>query len=183
MTEQVYIVRSTYINGYGRLFGGQLMQWIDELAGIVCISHCGTTVTTASIDNLNFKVRAYQNDMIVLVGKMTYVGRTSMEVRVDTYIENEHGMQKSINRAYMVMVAIGKDEKAVKVPRLDIETEEERAEWQAVADVKAKCDEPHEFNPMMGHQGCRLAVTYPEIAKMQTRAVMEAAIEVERAIW
>ncbi len=49
-----------------------------------------------------------------------------------------------------------------------------------VGDVKAKCDELHEFNPMMGHRGCRLAVTYPEIAKMQTRAVMEAAIEVER---
>ena len=46
-------------------------------------------------------------------------------------------------------------------------------------DVKAKCDELHEFNPMMGHRGCRLAVTYPEIAKMQTRAVMEAAIEVK----
>ena len=50
----------------------------------------------------------------------------------------------------------------------------------SVQDVKAKCDELHEFNPMMGHRGCRLAVTYPEIAKMQTRAVMEAAIEVER---
>ncbi len=45
--------------------------------------------------------------------------------------------------------------------------------------VKAKCDSLHEFNPMMGHRGCRLAVTYPEIAKMQTRAVMEAAIEVK----
>ena len=48
-----------------------------------------------------------------------------------------------------------------------------------VEDVKAKCAELHEFNPMMGHRGCRLAVTYPEIAKMQTRAVMEAAIEVK----
>ncbi len=48
-----------------------------------------------------------------------------------------------------------------------------------VEQVKAKCDELHEFNPMMGHRGCRLAVTYPEIAKMQTRAVMEAAIEVK----
>ena len=48
-----------------------------------------------------------------------------------------------------------------------------------VEEVKAKCDALHEFNPMMGHRGCRLAVTYPEIAKMQTRAVMEAAIEVK----
>jgi len=46
-------------------------------------------------------------------------------------------------------------------------------------EVQAKCDDLHEFNPMMGHRGCRLAVTYPEIAKMQTRAVMEAAIEVK----
>ena len=47
-----------------------------------------------------------------------------------------------------------------------------------VDELKAKCAELHEFNPMMGHRGCRLAVTYPEIARMQTRALMEAAIEV-----
>lgn len=49
-----------------------------------------------------------------------------------------------------------------------------------IDEVKAKCDTLHEFNPMMGHRGCRLSVTYPEIARMQTRAVMEAAIEVSR---
>jgi pyruvate,orthophosphate dikinase len=49
----------------------------------------------------------------------------------------------------------------------------------SVEEVKATCNSLHEFNPMMGHRGCRLAVTYPEIAKMQTRAVMEAAIEVK----
>lgn len=49
----------------------------------------------------------------------------------------------------------------------------------SVERLKAKCAELHEFNPMMGHRGCRLAVTYPEIAKMQTRALMEAAIEVK----
>ncbi|MBE5967184.1 MAG: pyruvate, phosphate dikinase [Lachnospiraceae bacterium] len=48
-----------------------------------------------------------------------------------------------------------------------------------VEEVKATCNSLHEFNPMMGHRGCRLAVTYPEIARMQTRAVMEAAIEVK----
>ena len=63
-------------------------------------------------------------------------------------------------------------------------TEEEMADLAkdmgiTVDEVKKKCDELHEFNPMMGHRGCRLAVTYPELAKMQTRAVMEAAIEVQ----
>ena len=47
-----------------------------------------------------------------------------------------------------------------------------------VEEVHQKCDALHEFNPMMGHRGCRLSVTYPEIARMQTRAVMKAAIEV-----
>ena len=49
----------------------------------------------------------------------------------------------------------------------------------SLAEVKATCDDLHEFNPMMGHRGCRLSVTYPEIARMQTRAVIEAAIEVK----
>ena len=49
----------------------------------------------------------------------------------------------------------------------------------SVKDLKQKIADLHEFNPMMGHRGCRLAVTYPEIAKMQTRALMEAAIEVK----
>ncbi len=49
----------------------------------------------------------------------------------------------------------------------------------SVEHLKNKCSELHEFNPMMGHRGCRLAVTYPEIARMQTRALLEAAIEVE----
>ncbi len=50
-----------------------------------------------------------------------------------------------------------------------------------VEHLKNKCAELHEFNPMMGHRGCRLAVTYPEIARMQTRALMEAAIEVKES--
>ena len=50
----------------------------------------------------------------------------------------------------------------------------------SVEEVKSTCSELHEFNPMMGHRGCRLPVTYPEIARMQTRAVIEAAIEVSK---
>ncbi len=55
------------------------------------------------------------------------------------------------------------------------------AQGKSVADIKAIIDSLHEFNPMMGHRGCRLAVTYPEIAKMQTKAVIRAAINVQKA--
>lgn len=130
-TEQVYIIRSQHINPQGRLFGGYLMQWIDEMAGIVSRRHSGKSVTTASVDNLSFKAGAYQNDMVVLVGKLTYVGRTSMEVRVDTYVEDYDGKRKNINRAYIVMVAIDEDGNPVRVPGLAIETEAEQAEWSA----------------------------------------------------
>ena len=55
------------------------------------------------------------------------------------------------------------------------------AQGKSVSAIKAICDALHEFNPMMGHRGCRLAVTYPEIARMQTRAVIRAAINVKKA--
>ena len=67
------------------------------------------------------------------------------------------------------------------VPTEDAEIEELAKDMGlSAAEVKARCDVLHEFNPMMGHRGCRLAVTFPEIARMQTRAVMEAAIEVNK---
>jgi len=66
------------------------------------------------------------------------------------------------------------------VPKTDAEMEALAKEMgMTVEHIKEVCDDLHEFNPMMGHRGCRLAVTYPEIAKMQTRALMEAAIEVK----
>ncbi|CDD54417.1 pyruvate phosphate dikinase [Ruminococcus sp. CAG:379] len=55
------------------------------------------------------------------------------------------------------------------------------AQGKSVETIKAIIASLHEFNPMMGHRGCRLAVTYPEIAKMQTRAVIKAAINVKKA--
>ena len=54
------------------------------------------------------------------------------------------------------------------------------AQGKSVKEIKEICDALHEFNPMMGHRGCRLAVTYPEIAEMQTKAVIKAAIAVKK---
>lgn len=131
MMEQVYQVRPGHLNGAGRLFGGILMEWIDEMAGLVALRHAQTNVVTASVDNLRFIRGAYQNDLIVLIGKITYVGHSSMEVRVDTYVESLDGMRKPINRAYLTVVAIDEDGAPVEVPRIIIESESEKAEWEA----------------------------------------------------
>lgn len=64
------------------------MEWIDEVAALTAMRHCGGLVTTCAVENLRFKYGAYINEIIVLIGKITYVGKTSMEVRVDTYVED-----------------------------------------------------------------------------------------------
>ena len=130
-TQQQYFVRPPHINHYGRLFGGKLLEWIDEIAGIVAMRHANALVTTAAIDNLQFKAPAFAGDMVVLEGKVTYVGRSSMEIRVDTYIETLEGDHNMINRAYINMVAIDKEGNPVEVPEICLETEEEQLEYEA----------------------------------------------------
>lgn len=124
--ETVHIVRPNHLNAAGRLFGGILMQWIDEVAGIVAMRHTRCNCTTASVDNLRFIRGAYQQDLLVIIGKVTYVGTTSMEVRVDTYIEDTEGMRRPINRAYFTMVALDENDKPCPVPKLLLESEEEK---------------------------------------------------------
>ena len=130
MVETVRLVRPTHLNSAGRLFGGVLMQWIDEAAGIVAKRHCMSNITTASVDNLRFIRGAYQNDMVVIRAKMTYTGRTSMEIRVDTYVEDSTGMRRPINRAYFTVVALDENDRPKEVPRLVVESETEKAEWE-----------------------------------------------------
>ena len=130
-TEQQYLIRPVHMNHYGRLFGGQLLEWIDEIAGIVAIRHSNALVTTAAIDNLQFKAPAFEGDMIVLQGSVTCVGKTSMEIRVDTYIETLQGDRVMINRAYIDMVAINQEGTAIEVPDLLIETPEQQQEYEA----------------------------------------------------
>lgn len=130
IVETVRIVRPNHLNGANRLFGGILMQWIDEVAGIVAKRHAMTNVITASVDNLTFVRGAFQNEMVVIVGKLTWVGTSSMEVLVETYVENIKRERSLINKAYLVMVSIDENDKPVKVPRLTLETEEQKVEWE-----------------------------------------------------
>lgn len=131
LTEQIHTIIYPDINGFGRLFGGQLLLWLDEVAGATARRHCGHNVTTAAIDNLQFKSGAYLNDVIVLIGRVTHVGSTSMEVRVDTYKEEANGTRHPINRAYFVMVCMGEDGKPAEAPPLIISDDpSEQMEWE-----------------------------------------------------
>lgn len=128
--QQVHVLTMSNLNGYNRLFGGQLMCWIDEVAAVVARRHSGRNVTTAFIDTLEFKRAAYANDTVVIKGKITYAGRTSMEINVKTFVEKLHGERILINEAYIIMVALDENEKPTEIPKLVLETDEEKREWK-----------------------------------------------------
>ena len=129
-TETAHLILPKHLNGTQRLFGGTLMQWIDEVAAIVAKRHCGTKVTTASVDNLTFLKGAYENDLVIIKGKMTWVGKTSMEVCVDTFVENLNGERTRINNAHFIMIALDEKDKPIQVPKLKLETEDEKIAWE-----------------------------------------------------
>ena len=130
-TEQIQILTQSNLNGYNRLFGGQLLAWIDIVAAATARRHSNRNVTTVCVSELVFKAPAYANDTILLCGHIVYAGRTSMDICVKTYVENLDGTRHEINTAYVTMVAIGEDERPVPVPGLILETAEEKREWDA----------------------------------------------------
>lgn len=130
-TSQIQILMPSDINGYERLFGGKLMEWIDVVAAVVARRHSNCNVTTAAVDHLQFKQAAFVNSTIVLKGHITYVGKSSMEVKVVTYVEELNGERRMINGAYLILVAIDENGRPTQVPELILETDEEKAEHAA----------------------------------------------------
>ena len=127
------IVMPQHCNGYAkpRLFGGQLMAWIDVIGAVAARRYTNSAVTTVRVDNLNFIAPAYLNDTVVQEARVTWTGNTSLEVRVDSYVEQLDGSRTTFNRAYLVFVALDDQDKPKKVPPFVPETEEEEAEFEA----------------------------------------------------
>lgn len=130
VVETVHMVRPNHLNSVGRLFGGLLMGWMDEVAVLVAKRHTRMSVITASVDNLRFLKGAYQKDVIVIIGKATYVGTTSMEVKVESYVEQIDGTRTLINRAYFTMVALDEKDHPAEMPKLELECVQEEEEWE-----------------------------------------------------
>ncbi len=129
--EQVYIVMSQHLNSFGHLFGGQLAAWIDIVAGVVATRHSRMPITPAAIDNLRFRQPVSQNELLVLKGRLTHTGRTSMEVRVDSYTENTRtGETRLVNTAFVIEVALDENGRPQPVPPLIPCSEEEKKDFE-----------------------------------------------------
>ncbi len=133
ITSSVQMVLVSDCNGYkkSRLFGGRLMSWIDIIGAVCAQRFTGTAVTTVCVDHLTFLKPAFLGDTIVQEAKVTWSGHTSLEVRVDTYIEKLSGERELTNQAYLVFVALDDQDRPTPVPTFVPETEEEQAEYAA----------------------------------------------------
>jgi acyl-CoA hydrolase len=130
-TEQVHLLMDRDMNGAGRLYGGQLLYWIDEVASVVAMRHSNRNVITVAIERQHFKKPCHLGDLVVLRGQVVYVGKSSMQIRVNSFVEDKQGMRRLINTAYFVMVGLDDNDKPTKVPGLITESESEKAEYIA----------------------------------------------------
>ena len=133
ITTTVQIVLPQHCNGYAkpRLFGGQIMAWTDIVGPVAARRYTQSAVTTVCVDNLNFLSAAYVNDTIVQEARVTWTGNTSLEVRVDSYVEQLDGSRRRVNRAYVVFVAIDAEGRPVPVKPFVPADDAEAREYEA----------------------------------------------------
>ncbi|MCM1496889.1 MAG: pyruvate, phosphate dikinase [Clostridium sp.] len=171
---------------------GRVMAWADKYRKLIVRTNADTPADTAKAVELGAEGIGLCRTEHMFFGE-DRIPKFRRMILSDTVEQREEALKAigEFQKADFKAMYETLEGKPMNVRYLDpplhefVPTEEEDIKALAddmgltVDEVKAKCDALHEFNPMMGHRGCRLAVTYPEIARMQTRAVMEAAIEVK----
>lgn len=130
--RQSFVVKTSIVqppdtNSYGTLFGGKLMAYIDDIAGIAAMRHARRQVVTASTDSVDFLHPIYEGNSVCLEAYVTYTGRTSMEVFVKVTAENLLTGERNVCAiSFLTMVAIDEAGKPAEVPGVMPETEEEK---------------------------------------------------------
>jgi acyl-CoA hydrolase len=142
MTE---IVLPGDTNAMGTIFGGKVMQWIDIAASVAAMRHAGGQVVTASIDALHFLTPIHLGEVVLLRAQVNHVGRSSMEVGVRVEAEDVRTRtRRYTTKAYLTFVAIDASGRAIEVPQLDLQSEEDhRREADAIARRANRLKERH----------------------------------------
>jgi acyl-CoA hydrolase len=125
----VQLVLPNDANTLGNVLGGMVLHWIDLAAAVVAHRHCRSEAVTASIDQVSFLAPIRVGQVAMIAARMTYAGRTSMEIRVDVHSEDLlSGERQQTSTAYVTFVAIDGKGRPRPVPPLILETEDERRE-------------------------------------------------------
>ncbi len=116
-------------NTHGNVHGGVIMKMVDEAGALAAMRHANKLVVTVAIDSMTFMEPIRLGHLVICNAELTYVGRTSMEVRIEVTTEDPlQGLPKITNIAYVVYVAIDLDGHPTPVPELVYETSEEQAQ-------------------------------------------------------
>lgn len=120
-----------HVNNLGHVFGGVVLSMVDRAAAVVAMRHAGQECVTVSIDRVDFREPIYAGELVTCQARVTYVGRTSMEVGVRVLAENLFtGIARHTNTCFLTFVAIDRDGRPVSVRPLALETEEDRKRFQ-----------------------------------------------------
>ncbi len=131
LIEMSELVLPNDTNLLGNLLGGRLMHWIDVAGALAASRHSNCVVATAALDSLDFRHPVRVGEMVRLKARLTWVGNTSMEVRVDVFCENlKTGAVIKSNKAYITFVALDDSGKPVQVPLLEVTTDDEKKEFE-----------------------------------------------------
>ena len=137
--DMVQLVLPNDANTLGNVLGGMVLHWVDLAAAVVAHRHCRSEAVTASIDQVSFLAPIRVGQVAGIKARMTYAGRTSMEIRVDVESEDlRTGARHQTSTAYLTFVAIDKRGRPKPVPPLIPETEEERREARAARARRAE---------------------------------------------
>jgi acyl-CoA hydrolase len=121
----------TDANFTGNVFGGQILAEVDRVAYIAAARHAKLTCVTASMDRVDFIAPVHVGEVVDFDARLTYVGRTSMEVWVRVQAEVvEGGSRRSVAEAFVTMVAVDRDGQPTAVPPLVLETDDERRRFE-----------------------------------------------------
>jgi acyl-CoA hydrolase len=121
------IMEPQHANFLGKVFGGTILSMIDLCAYTTASRFAGSLCVTASIDRVDFHEPIEVGELVTLIGIVSFVGRTSVEVTIEVYAEDIYKQTKRhTNTARVTTVALGKDSKPVEVPRLICETREDK---------------------------------------------------------
>jgi len=119
-------------NTLGKLFGGALLAWMDEIAAVSAHRHSKRVVVTASINNVSFNVPIDLGDIVTLEAKVSRAFNSSMEVIIDVSIEDRiTGEKKPSNQAIYTFVAVDQNGGPINVPEVVPETDEEKKRFEA----------------------------------------------------
>jgi len=126
-TEMVQVVLPNDANPLGYILGGTVMHLIDMAGAIACHRHTRSLLVTAAVDGLQFLNPIKVGDLILLKARVTAVWNTSLEVQVEVFSEETlTGRQRMTSRAFLTFVAIDRDNRRVPIPRLILESEEDK---------------------------------------------------------